>query len=484
MKENISIKKNFIYNIIYQILLLLLPLITVPYVSRILGAEGIGIFSYTYSIVNYFILIAMLGINNYGNRTIAKIRENKSELSKTFYSIYYIQVFMSVLMIIIYSLYIFLFDIKYKLVMIIQGINLIAVMLDINWFFFGLEKFKLTITRSLIIKVISLIGIFLFIKNRNDVYVYVMIIGMSTLISNLFLISFLKKEISHCIIKFSDIKKHIKPVLILFIPVVAVSLYKIMDKIMLGILSDISEVGYYEQGEKIINIPMGIVTALGTVMLPRISNLVAKGDNKAIEKYIYKSINFMMFLAFPICFGLITISKDFIYLFLGNEFSKTSSIIYYLSITIIFISFANVIRTQYLIPKERDKIYVSSVIGGAIINIIINYLLIPKYKSIGACIGTIVAEFFVMFYQIHSVKRELPIKKYIKENSIFLVKSLIMFAIIIPIKMLSINVYLKLILQITSGITIYLILNIKYINSLADFNKVFNKIKRKNYINC
>ena len=466
-----NIKKNFIYNVLYQILILILPLITVPYVSRVLGAKGIGIYSYTYAIVYYFMLIAMLGINNYGNRTIAKVRENKELLSKNFLSIYTIQLIMSISMIILYFAYLVLFNHKYMDIAMIQIIYLISCMFDINWFFFGLEKFKITVTRSTILKLLSLILIFIFVKTKNDLWLYTLIMAGSALLSQLLLIPFLLKEINYIRINKNDIKKHIKPCLILFIPVIAVSLYKVMDKIMIGVLSNISEVGYYEQAEKIINIPLGIVTALGTVLSPRISNLISKGKNSEIINYIEKSITFMMFLAFPICFGLIAISSDFIPIFLGNDFIKSSTLIYYLAVTILSISFANTIRTAYLIPKEKDKIFIISIIGGAIINLTINAILIPNFASIGACIGTIFAEFFVMMYQALKVRNDLKIKKYLINIFPFFIKSLIMFIIVFVIKIFSISAPTKLILQFIFGLFIYGILNVSYIKELLNLNK-------------
>ena len=461
-----QIKKNFLYNVFYQIIRIVIPFITIPYISRILGASGVGIYSYTYSIVEYFMLFAMLGINNYGNRSIAKVRDDKKQLSKTFLSIYALQIIMSIIMLILYLGYVFIFDNQYKIIAIIQTIYLISVIFDINWFFFGLEKFKVTVIRSTIVKILSLILIFAFIKVESDVWIYTLILSLSTLISQLVLLPFLKGEIILVKITLKDIKKHIKPCLILFIPVIAVSLYKVMDKVMLGLMSEISEVGYYEQCEKIVNIPLGIITALGTVMLPRISNLVAKNDEKTIKEYIDKSINFMMFLAFPICFGLIATSNKFIPLFLGDSFSKSIYLMYFLAPTIIFISLANVLRTQYLIPKEKDKIYIMSVIIGALINLGINLAFIPKFGSIGACYGTILAEFFVMLYQLVSLRDELPISTYLKEILPYFIKSIIMFSIILLINYLDIKNAYIIILQILCGIFIYFILNIKYVKKI------------------
>lgn len=475
-----QIKKNLIYNVLYQILILILPIITVPYVSRIIGTEGVGIYSYTYSIVYYFMMLCLLGINNYGNRTIAKTKENKYELSKNFISIYIIQFTMSIIMIILYIIYLIFFVEEYKIIAIIQIIYILSSMFDINWFYFGLEKFKLTVTRNSLIKIVSIILIFLFVKDKNDLWIYTLILSLTTLLSQLLLFVFLKKEIIFIKVNKKEIAKHIKPALILFVPVIAISLYKIMDKIMLGYLINVVEVGYYEQAEKIINIPLGLITALGTVMLPRISSLISKGNDKIIKEYIKNSLKFMMFISFPIVFGLITISSNFIPMFLGYAFVKSSIILKYLSVTIIFLSIANVIRTQYLIPKEKDSIYIKSVILGAIINFIINLLLIPRYHSIGASIGTIFAEFSVMFYQLIKIKKEISIFKIIKENLSFLIKSVIMFIIIYPFNYLKIEPIYIVILQIINGCIIYFVLNFKYIDNLINIKKIIKKLfKRK-----
>ena len=426
-----NVKKNLFYTVSYQILIIILPLITTPYISRILGADNIGIFSYTHSIVYYFMIISMLGINNYGSRTIAKSRDNKEELTKSFYGIYIIQLVSTLLMLFIYSIYIIFFDLEYKLISIIQGIYLLSVFMDCNWFFFGIEKFKVTVIRNTIIRFISIALIFTFVKTSSDVNIYAIIMSCSTLFSQIVLMPYLKKElISVPKLKKQDIIKHVKPCLIMFVPVVAVSIYKIMDKIMLGLLANVTEVGYYEQAEKIVNIPLSIVTALGTVMLPRISNLVSKNNIDQVRYYIKKSIEFAMFLAFPISLGIMCISNDFVSLFLGEGFNSSKVLVVTLSVTVLFISFANVIRTQFLIPFSKDKIYVKSVIYGAIINLIINLSLISRYMSFGAAIGTVVAELFVMAYQTFNVRKEIPVKLYVLQIIPFLIKSIIMFIVI------------------------------------------------------
>ena len=375
---------------------------------------------------------------------------------------------MTLLMIIAYAVYLIFLNDKYRFISFIQIIFLFSNFFDVNWFFFGMENFKLTVTRNIIIKIISLICIFLFVKSKDDLALYVFILGASNLTSNLLLIPFLLKNIQVVHISFNDIKKNIKPIIILFIPIVAVSLYKIMDKIMLGILGNVNEVGIYEQSEKIINMPLSLITALGTVMLPRISNLIANGYYKSkVISYTQKSMKFSMFLSFPICFGLIAVSHIFIPIFLGNDFYKSIYVVYMLSPTIIFISFANVIRTQYLIPYEKDNIFIFSVVGGAILNIIMNIILIPYLYSIGACIGTIMAEFFVVAFQTYFTKKELPIKDYFSYAFEYFYKSIIMFLFAISVNLLPINNYVKFVLSIVCGVIVYIILNFNYIKNMV-----------------
>ncbi len=473
-----SPKKNFLYNFIYHILILLIPLITAPYLSRVVNAEGVGIYSYTYSIVNYFMLFVILGVNNYGNRTIAKVRENLKELSKNFWGIYLFQLFMGISMLVLYLIYLHFFVKSYKEIAFLQIFYIISSIVDINWFYFGLEEFKMTITRNSIVKVISLVLIFILVRTPQDLWKYVLIMSGTTMLSQLLLWLNLRKWIYITKIEKNDIIKHIKPNLILFIPVIAVSLYKIMDKIMLGAISNIEEVGYYENAEKIINVPTVLINTLGTVMLPRMANIVSKGDENKLKEYINKSISFALFMAFPMCFGLIGIGREFAPIYFGQQFEKTGILIILLSVTLPFVAFANVLRTQYLIPKERDKEYIISVILGAVVNFVINSILIAKIGSIGACIGTIAAECTVMIYQTAVLVTELPVKQFIKNIMPFLVKSMVMFFIVILISTFKIEIVSMLILQILIAIIVYTIMNFNYINSIVNLKTLLKNILR------
>ncbi len=476
-----NVKKNFIYYLFYRVLILIVPLIIAPYLSRVIGAKGVGIYSYTYSIVYYFMLLTALGVNTYGNRSIAKVRDDKVKLSKTFWSIYYFQFIMGIIMSIIYFCYLLLFNKQYLIYSIIDFLFLLSAMLDINWFFFGIEEFKKPVIRNTFVKIGNIFLIFLLVRTDADIWKYTLIMGSTTFISQIMMWPFIKDKVFRIKITFLDIKKHIKPNIILFIPEIAISLYKVMDKIMLGSINNIIEVGYYENAEKIIGIPLALIASLGVVMLPRMSNIIAKKNIGIVNDYLMKSFKFLMFMAFAMSCGLIAIGYNFAPLYFGSGFQKTGILIILLAISIPFSAFKHLITTQYLIPKEKDVIYIKAVGLGALINLIINFLLIPRYESVGACIGTIVAEFTVMFYQNIAIRKELPIKEYIIKSFPYLIKAILMLILIYPFNFIYMNNMLRIAIQVVLGCLVYALLNIKYISSIINFKEIINKYILKNH---
>ena len=442
------------YNLFYQLLSIIAPLITTPYITRILGSERIGVHSYYYSVAVYFSLFILLGLNNYGTRTIASCGNNKVEFSKNFINIYVFQLFCGAVVSILYLLYAMLFS-DNSIVSLILYIYVFGAILDINWFFFGLELFRLTSLRNILIKFLSVLAIFTFVKTENDLYIYTLIISLSYMLNQLFLWTFLKKYVTFTKPHLAEIKKHIKPDLTLFLTVLLVSLFKIMDKIMLGIMSGYNEVGFYEASEKIIAIPLSIITALGVVMLPRSSNFASNNDVPGLKKYIKISIVFAMFISSSMCFGIMSVSKEFIPLFYGEGFDECVYIYIALLPSCIFLAFANVIRTQYLLPNKMDRSYIISAALGAVANIVVNLLLIPSMGAVGAAIGTFVAEAAVCVYQVCSVRKYLDTTSYISASIPFIVSGIIMFIILyffIPDMM---NMPVSLIIKVVCGILIY-----------------------------
>ena len=311
MSEKKSIKRNYIYNLIYQVLILILPLVTTPYLSRVLGAENIGIYSYTLSISTYFILFGSLGVAMYGQREIAYVQDNKYKRSKIFFEILILR-FITLGIAILTFYLTFCIKGSYKVYYRILILELLSNIIDVSWFFQGLEEFKKTVTRNTIVKIISVICIFAFVKTKDNLLQYFIIYVLSTFIGNITLFLYLPKFIQKIKIKELRPFSHFKANLALFIP----QIYTVLDKIMIGtIISGKKEVGYYEQAQKIIKLLLTIATSLGTVMIPRMASTYANGDEGKLKEYLYKSFKFVFFIVFPIMFGIISISKKFVPLF-------------------------------------------------------------------------------------------------------------------------------------------------------------------------
>ncbi|PFH87076.1 flippase [Bacillus sp. AFS088145] len=473
-----SLKKNVIYNFVYQFLILFLPFFTAPYLSRVIGPSGIGLYSFSYSVALYFTFFTMLGLNNYGNREIAAIQDDFEKRSRTFWEIYTLQVVFFCFSFVVYMFYVTSIA-SDKMVALIQGIFVLSSLLDINWFFFGMEKFKLTVLRNTLVKIATVILIFIFVRTKDDIYIYVGIMACGYLISQLCLWPFLRKYICFTKVSLKDIVKHLRPNLILFVPVISVSIYKIMDKIMLGYMASMSDVGYFDNAEKIINVPIALITAIGTVMMPRMTALNAQNKIDESKRYIDKTMLIVLAFATGAMFGIISVSKEFSVLYYGKNFQQTGVIMDYLAITVLFLACGNVIRSQYLIPRKKDKIFITSAILGAIFNFTLNLILIPRYGAVGAAIGTIVAEFTVCFYQLYSVRKYFSYTTYFKHEIYFLFSGLLMYLSVKNVNT-GLNDLLNLIIQMIVGAIVYSIIAGWYMIkiqklSLTNILKVSNK---------
>lgn len=446
-----TITKNYIYNLTYQILVLILPLITAPYVSRVLGAENIGIYSYTISIATYFILFGSLGVALYGQRQIAYEQKKGKKLSKTFWEIVILRfITMAISMIIFY--FIFVNGKQYQVYYKILLLELLANCLDISWFFQGLEEFKKTVTRNIIVKLISVICIFTFVKTSSDLKIYFWIYVLSTLIGNLSLWAYLPKYLRKIKVKQLNIVQHIKPTIGLFIPQIAIQVYTVLDKTMIGaIISDKSEVGFYEQSQKIIKMLLTVITSLGTVMLPRIANTFASGDKEKVTNYMKRSFNMVFLLAFPMIFGVIAVSKSFVPVFFGQGYDKVAILMSVISPILLLIGLSNVTGTQYLLPTKRQKEYTTSVVFGAIVNFIMNAILIGKFGAIGASIGTVLAELTVTLIQIYFVRKDFNFKEVFKISKNYLISSILMLMVCLFAGKFINNNLISTIVQVAAG---------------------------------
>ena len=404
-------------------------------------------------------LAAMLGITNYGTREIAKVSDDKEKRSKTFFSIYSLQFITTTISALVFACFTIFSSFEHKQILLVQSLLLVSCYLDINWLFFGLEKFKITVSRNIVIKILSLIATFVFVKDSSDLWKYALIIAISTLLSQLYLWLFAVKEIKFVKVGAKDVIKCIKPCLVLFIPVIAYTIYRITDKTMIGYFSTMEQLGNYESAEKIINIPLGIIAALGTVMMPHMSK-TEKTDSYKKIKDTYR-LNF--FIITPICIGLAVIAYDFCKIFFGDGYELAPTILIILLSTVIFSSITSIIRNNYLIPRSKDDIYVKSTIYGAIINLILNLIFIPQFGALGACIGTVVAEFSIMLYQIIKTKDAIKYKDNVKASLAFVLKSILMGGIIFILGLAIPDATVRIIAQIVVGVIAYALMNISYL---------------------
>lgn len=424
------IKTNIIYNLLYQIFILIVPLITAPYLSRVLGVEGIGSYSYVSSIAYYFFVFITLGLNNYGNRCIAKCEKNNIDLAKTFFSIYTMQFTIGIFMTIAYCIYfLYVADATYKLFFILYLPYILSAVIDINWFYYGLTEFKFTTIRSTIIKILSLILIFVFVKTKDDLGLYFVIMGITYFFSNLLLWTRIRKYVSFYKPTVHEVFVHLKPNLILFIPILAISIYRVMDKIMIKELSNVVENGYYENADKIITMALTGFSAVATVMMPSVSSMVANGNNTKIKQLLRDSMQVSMALGIGMMFGLMAVGPVFAPLFFGKEYYESGILIQFLAVTVVISGWKAVLRSQYLIPYEKDTAYVVSLVVGAIVNVMSNLYFIPRYAARGAVIGTIIAELVGFLIQTVVASKDIKVLTLIKDTLVFIPAGLIMFVL-------------------------------------------------------
>lgn len=424
------IKTNFLYNVIYQVTAILAPIATIPYLSRVLGPENVGIYSYTSSITNYFVLFATLGMSTYGVRTIAAIdRTDREQLSRTFWSLYCSQLCVGLPIFAVYCVYSFLFS-DYLNLSLIWMLWVASGVFDISWLLFGLEEFKVTALRSTATKIAQVALTFVLVESEGDLWLYVLIFAGSYLVNLLILVPFARKEIDFVRPHWSEVAAHFRPNAMLFLPVIATNLYTSMGKVVLGIMGTMDEVGYLEYADKICRIPLALILALTTVMLPRMTAYYARNDKKAAYSAISESLWVMQALSYAMCFGIAAVAPDFVPWFLGSEFKPVALLLNILPLMIPIVSMSNVIGKQYLLPQCRDREYTASLFCGSVVSLVLLVALVPYAGAIGASLAALAAELAVLLAQICLVKSGLPVLKLFCESLPFTFIGIFMFVLI------------------------------------------------------
>lgn len=428
--KNRKIGKNYIVNTAYQLLLIFIPLITLPYLSRVLGAEGIGLYSYNNSIVSYFGLFAALGTGTFGTREVAYRQDDKKGYSKTFWEIFILRFIFTSISMFVYIIFVLTCG-RNKTILFLLLPVLFNTVLDISWFWTGLERFADIAYRCIFVKLIYLPAIFIFVKSPDDVYKYIAIEVIISVLSYLILWGGMRK----IVVKVKDINPflHIKPVLALFFPSLAIQIYTVLDKTMIGIFSvdSYAENGYYEQAQGIIKSCLVLVSSMVSVMSPVIAQCFASGNKEKMKYYLYRSYRLVWLITLLLAICVFVVSSILIPIFFGPGFDKVALLIKLCCPLFFIIGLSNVTGLQYFVPCDKIKQHTISLILGASINFFLNLIFIPKFKSTGAAFSSVLAEICVtttQFIFVYKMK-EIKIHKIFSSSIKYLISAGITFSL-------------------------------------------------------
>lgn len=452
-----KIVKNYIYNTAYQLLLIITPLITAPYISRVLGVTGVSVANYVYSIVTYFILFGTVGSSLFGQREVAYYQDDPVKRSSVLKEIFAFRIVMVSASIAVYLLTAVRMS-KYGTVYLLMIFELIATAFDISWFFQGMEDFKKTVVRNVVVKLAGIALIFLFVKSPEDVNKYAVCMTLPTLLGNLSLWAYLPKYIVKSPFSVKSVLGYVKPMLALFLPQIAMEVYTVLDKTMLGQFSaNIDEVGYYTYSQHIVKMLLQIIASLGVVMLPAMANAFAKNDNKKITEMMGNSFKFVFMLGCPMMFGIAAVANNLVVWFYGDGYEPVGPLIMLISPIILIIGVSTITGRQFLLPTKRQSAFTVSVFCGAAVNFVLNLCLISRFGAIGASVATVVAEATVTAVQLFSVRKYLPLGKYFKENIKYLLFGAVMFAAVFALAQVTSGI-LGTVIQVAVGGAVYLLL--------------------------
>lgn len=393
-------------NIILTLSSFVFPLITFPYVSRILLPEGTGRVSFATSVVTYFLLLSQLGIPTYGIRACARVRDDRKALSCVVHELLAINLLMSVLAYLLLGGCVFLIPklrVEKTLIFVIS-FTIILNAIGMEWLYKALEQYTYITIRSVIFKAIAVIAMLLMVRQKSDYIVYGALTIFAASASNICNFVHAHKYIDFFLKEKCDLKKHLKPVLVFFAMSCATVIYTNLDTVMLGLMKGNMDVGYYNAAVKIKGILLGVVTALGTVMLPRLSYYVEHGEQKKFGRLTRKAMNFVILLATPLMIYFILFAREGIFFLSGAAYDGSVIPMQIIMPTLLLIGMTNVMGIQIMIPLGMEKQVLYSEIVGAIVDLIVNAILIPKYAASGAAVGTLMAEFVVWIVQMHALK--------------------------------------------------------------------------------
>lgn len=478
-----SIKYNFIMNIILTVSSLIFPLITFPYITRVLLPEGTGRIAFANSVVSYFSMFSMLGIPTYGIRACAKARDDRDELIRTVQEIWLINVITTIIVCFVFVLAVLNVQILRQdiFLMLICGLSIILNMFGMEWLYKGLESYSYITIRSVLFKAVGTFFMFLMVHKRSDYLIYAIIAVLANTGYGILNFVHACPYILGKSVKKYNFKRHFKPIIIFFAMSVAVVIYTNLDIVMLGILKDSKEVGYYDIAIKIKVILVNIVTALGAVVLPRVSYYIEKKRWEDFYNIISKAFELVTVISIPLMVYFIFMAKSSILVLAGNEYLSAVPAMKLVMPTLVLIGFSNLLGIQMLIPMGKEKVVVCSEIIGAIINVILNLVMIPQLGASGAAMGTLVAESAVLFVQYRYLKdtvksacKSMELKKVMKAMLISTVTLFIIKSVKIPWPFVELLVT-SIVFFVSYGLTLIILkepLVLSALNMVTEKNKM------------
>ncbi|OJG77189.1 hypothetical protein RV10_GL002928 [Enterococcus pallens] len=435
-------------------MLILLPIVTVPIVSNALGSQGIGIYNFINSITNYFVLFAGLGIANYGVREISLAKDDPNKLSKTFWEIEILNAGIAFIVFLFYLFFAFFQDMS--LYYYFQSLVILGTLLDISWYYQGIEDFKHITMANFIVKIVSFMLILFFVNSYSDLWIYILIQSANILVSQIILWLFVFKKIFFVNIDFKGVFSHLYPACNYFISKIATTIYLNVNKTTLGLMVSSSAVGIFTNTTVIPVMVNSIIGAADMVLLPRMTDIFKTNEDKGI-RLLDLSLHIQLFLTIPIYFGFLTINEKFINWFLGPSFSDVSKYLPLASTIVIIIPLGASIVRQYLVPKNEIRFVNVTSILAAIINVITGFALIYKFSVLGAVVSNVITEFFVTISRISFLRKKTSFKFNLSEIVKFSVSGFIMFfSVSLITSSLEANM-LTTFIQIILGVVIYLI---------------------------
>ena len=480
MNEQPSLKKNIAISTVYQVLLIILPIITAPYVARVLGPDQSGIYDYTNSIQTYFAMFAALGTASYGAREIARVRDDAALRSKLFWEIELMTVMTSAVCIIVWFIFI-AFTPQYKVIYLVLTMGLFSTMFDISWFFAGMEQFKYTVTKNAACKLIGVVLMFLFVKKQEDLLLYIIIITASTMIGNLSMWLYVPRFTQKVDFKTLKFGRHFRETLIYFIPSIATSVYTVLDRTLIGVITkNKAENGFYHYTMQIVNMMKALTfSSLNMVLGSRIAYLFAEEKYDEIKVRIRDSINYILFMGIGICFGLSGVAKRFVPVFLGPGYDRVIIMLMLMSPIVVIIGVSNCLGSQYYTPSGNRKLSAKFIIIGALVNLVLNLILIPRYWGYGAIAASLIAEMVITVLYLKFCKGYLTVDTIVREGSRKLAAGIAMFAVIRIIDRFIASDIIALLIEVAVGFSVYCIM-IVLLRDTFITEIVMGKILKKN----